>query len=180
MTNRILVGRFGAAHGVRGEVRLQSFTGDPEAIGAYGPLAGSDGRAYTLKSLRPVKDNLLVARVEGITDRDAAERLTHIELTLDRAALPPPDEEEFYVADLVGLDAVDAEGSKFGTIAGVPNYGGGDLIEVRPAAGGESLLFTFTKAVVPNVDIAGRCVTIVPPAEVEGDDGRDGESDLAR
>ncbi len=180
MTNRILVGRFGAAHGVRGEVRLQSFTGDPQAIASYGPLAGSDGRAYRLTHVRLVKDNLLVARVEGIADRTAAERLTHVELTLDRSALPPPDEEEFYVADLVGLDAVDGEGSKFGTVVGVPNYGGGDLVEVRPVAGGESLLFAFTKAVVPSVDIAGRRVTIVPPDEVEGDDGRDGESDGRR
>ena len=172
MADRILVGRFGAAHGVRGEVRLQSFTGDPKAIGTYGPLAGSDGRAYTLKGLRPVRDNLLVARVEGIADRDAAERLTHVELTLDRSALPPPDEEEFYVADLVGLDAVTLDGTRLGTIVDVPNYGGGDLIEVRPAAGGESLLFAFTRAVVPSVDIAGRRVTVVPPEVVEGDDGR--------
>ena len=165
--DRILVGRFGAAHGVRGEVRLQSFTGDPKAIGAYGPLAGSDGRSYTLKGLRPVKDNLLVARVEGITDRDAAERLTHVELTLDRAALPPPDEEEFYVADLVGLDAVTVEGAKLGTIVDVPNYGGGDLLEVRPVAGGESLLFPFTKVVAPVIDMGARRVTVVPPVEVD-------------
>ncbi len=165
--DRILVGRFGAAHGVRGEVRLQSFTGDPKAIGAYGPLAGSDGRAYTLTGLRPVKDNLLVARVEGITDRDAAERLTHVELTLERSALPPPDEEEFYVADLIGLDAVTPEGDRLGAIVDVPNYGGGDLLEVRPAAGGESLLYPFTKVVVPVIDVAGRRVTIVPPAEVD-------------
>ncbi len=170
MAGRILVGRFGAAHGVRGEVRLQSFTGDPEAIGAYGPLAGSDGLIYRLKSLRPVRDNLLVARVEGIADRDAAERLTHVELTLDRSVLPPPDEEEFYVADLVGLEAVTLDGATLGTIVDVPNYGGGDLVEVRPSAGGESLLFAFTKAVVPSVDTGGRRVTIVPPAEVEGDD----------
>ena len=167
MADRILVGRFGAAHGVRGEVRLQSFTGNPKAIGAYGPLAGSDGRAYTLKGLRLVKDNLLVARVDGITDRDAAGRFTHVELTLDRSVLPPPEEEEFYVADLIGLDAVTVEGAKLGTIVDVPNYGGGDLIEVRPMRGGESLLFAFTKAVTPVVDMAARRVTVVPPVEVD-------------
>ena len=170
-TDRILVGRFGAAHGVRGEVRLQSFTGDPKAIGAYGPLAGSDGRTYTLRSLRPVKDNLLVARVDGIADRDAAARLTHVELTLERAALPAPNEEEFYVADLVGLDAVTLEGAKLGTIVDVPNYGGGDLLEVRPVAGGESLLFPFTKAVAPTIDVVGRRVTIAPPVEVDDEPG---------
>ena len=170
MAGRILVGRFGAPHGVRGEVRLQSFTQDPKAIGAYGPLQGSDGRLFTLKSIRLIKDNMLVARVDGVADRSAAERLTHIELTLDRAALPPPDEDEFYVADLVGLDAVDTMGEQLGTILGVPNYGGGDLVEVRPPRGGESLLFPFTREVVPTIDIAGRRVVIAPPDEVEAED----------
>lgn len=169
----ILVGRFGAPHGVRGEVRLQSFTHDPRAIGSYGPLAAPDGRVFTLKSVRLIKDNMLIVRVDGICDRTAAEALTNLDLTLDRAVLPPPDEEEFYIADLIGLDAVDADGERLGTVAGVPNYGGGDLIEVRPLKGGESLLFPFTKAVVPTVDIVGRRVTIVPPIEidVEGDAG---------
>jgi 16S rRNA processing protein RimM len=170
VSGRILVGRFGAAHGVRGEVRLQSFTQDPKAIGSYGPLAGSDGRVFTLKSVRLVKDNMLVVRVDGVNDRSGAEALTHIDLSLDRSALPPPDEEEFYVADLVGLDAVDEGGDKIGIVIGVPNYGGGDLVEVRPPSGGESLLFPFTKEIVPTIDLPGRRVTIVPPDEVEGED----------
>ena len=168
--NPILVGRFGAPHGVRGEVRLQSFTQDPVAIGSYGPLAGSNGCLFTLKSVRLVKDNMLVARVEGVADRTGAEALTHIELRLDRAVLPPPDEEEFYIADLVGLDAVDPMGVTLGTVIGVPNYGGGDLVEVRPIAGGESLLFAFTKDVVPEIDLDGRRVVIAPPDEVEDED----------
>jgi 16S rRNA processing protein RimM len=170
LQDRILVGRFGAPHGVRGEIRLQSFTQDPLAIGTYGPLAGSDGRVFTLKSVRLIKDNMLVARVDGIADRTAAEALTHIELSLARAALPPPEEEEFYVADLVGLEATTEAGETLGTILGVPNYGGGDLLEVRPARGGESLLFPFTKAVVPTIDIPGRRVVVAPPDEVEADD----------
>ena len=168
--NRILVGRFGAPHGVRGEVRLQSFTQDPLAIGSYGPLAGSNGRLFTLKSVRLVKDNMLVVRVEGVADRTGAEALTHIDLSLDRSALPPPDEDEFYITDLVGLDAVDTAGEKLGSVIGVPNYGGGDLVEVRPIAGGESLLFPFTRAVVPEIDIAGHRVVIAPPDEVEAED----------
>ena len=170
MSGRIVVGRFGAPHGVRGEVRLQSFTQDPKAIGSYGPLAGSDGRVFSLKSLRHVKDNMLVVRVEGILDRTGAESLTHVDLTLERSALPPADEDEFYIADLVGLEAVDVSGETLGTIVDVPNYGGGDLIEIRPPHGGESLLFPFTKAVVPEIDLAGRRVTIAPPDEVEADD----------
>lgn len=171
--SRILVGRFGAPHGVRGDVRLQSFTEDPKAIGGYAPLFAADGRRFALTSVRPVKDAMLVVRVEGVADRSAAEALTHVELFVDRAQLPPPDEEEFYIADLIGLDAVDGAGASFGRIVGMPNYGGGDLIEVRPAEGGETLLYPFTRDVVPTIDIAARRVTIVPPAEIEGD-GDDG------
>ena len=171
MSRRILVGRFGAPHGIRGEIRLQSFTGDPKAVAGYGPLAAADGRTFTLTSVRPVKDNMLVARVSGVADRTAAEALTGLELFVDRAALPPPDEDEFYVADLVGMQAFDGAGVLIGTIVDVPNYGGGDLVEVRPTGGGETLLFPFTRAVVPDIDAAGRRVTIVPPGEIEPDGG---------
>ncbi len=164
---RIVVGRFGAPHGVRGEVRLQSFTGDPLAVAGYGPLAAADGRSFTLAHVRLVKDNMLVARVAGIATREAAQALTNLELSLDRAALPPPDEDEFYVADLIGLAALEADGTPLGTVVAVPNYGGGDLIEVRPPQGGESLLYPFTKAVVPTIDLAAGRVTIAPPDEVE-------------
>ncbi len=170
VASSIVVGRFGAPHGVRGEVRLQSFTGDPLAIAGYGPLTSADGRTFTLAHVRLVKDNMLVARVAGVATRDAAQALTNLELSLDRAVLPPPDEDEFYVADLIGLAAVDAEAVPLGIVIAVPNYGGGDLIEVRPPQGGESLLFPFTKAVVPTIDFAARRVTIVPPDEVEGDE----------
>ena len=167
---RIVVGRFGAPHGVRGEIRLQSFTADPLAIASYGPLAGPDGRVFTLAGVRRVRDDMLVARVTGIATREAAQALTHIELCVDRAALPPPGEDEFYITDLIGLAAVAADGAPLGTIVDVPNYGGGNLVEVRSAAGGETLLFPFTHAVVPDIDLAGRKVTIVPPDEVEGGD----------
>ena len=167
MAERILVGRFGAPHGVRGEVRLQSFTQDPLAIARYGPLAGPAGRVFTLETVRRLKDDMLVARVAGIATREAAQALTHVELTVERAALPPPDEDEFYIADLVGLDAVDPEGAPLGTIVAVPNYGGGDLIEVRPATGGETVLFPFTRTVVPDIDLAARRVTIVAPEETD-------------
>ena len=172
MAEHILVGRFGAPHGVRGEIRLQSFTQDPLAIATYGALAAPDGRSFTLKGVRLLRNNMLVARVEGIADRAAAQALNHVELTLSREALPvPDDEDEFYVADLIGLEAVDQSGAPFGTIVAVPNYGGGDLLEVRPLQGGETLLFPFTKAVVPAVEIAARRITVAPPAEVEIDDG---------
>lgn len=169
MADKILVGRFGAPHGVRGEVRLQSFTGEPRAVANYGPLQTADGRRFTLAAVRPVKDNMLVARVAGVADRDAAAALTNLELFVERAALPPPDEDEFYVSDLVGMAAVDGEGRALGTVVDVPNYGGGDLVELRPPTGGETVLYPFTKEVVPTIDFAGRMLTVVPPAEVEGE-----------
>ncbi|WP_158809831.1 ribosome maturation factor RimM [Beijerinckia sp. L45] len=163
---RILVGRFGAPHGVRGEVRLQSFTQAPGDIGTYGALVDKAGtQRYEIKTLRPVKDNLFVARVAGIADRTAAETLTNIELFVPRAALPPPDEEEFYLIDLIGMAAVDEAGTAIGTVVAVPNYGAGDILEVAPVAGGETLLLPFTKAVVPTVDVSARRVTVVFPDE---------------
>ena len=165
------MGRFGAPHGVRGEVRLQSFTGEPRAIASYGPLQATDGRRFTFAAVRLVKDNMLVARVAGVSDRDAAAALTNTELYVERSALPPPDEDEVYVADLVGMAAVDGKGKAFGTVVDVPNYGGGDLVEVRLPTGGETQLYPFTKEVVPTIDFAARTITIVPPDEVEGGNG---------
>ena len=166
MEARILVGRFGAPHGVRGEVRLQSFTQDPADIGTYGALVDKAGaQQYEIKTLRPVKDNLFVARIAGIADRTAAETLTNIELFVARAALLPPDEEEFYLIGRMGMAAVDETGAAIGTVIAVPNYGAGDILEVAPAAGGETLLLPFTKAVVPTVDVAARRVTVVFPDE---------------
>ena len=165
----ILVGRFGAPHGVRGEVRLQSFTADPRAIAGYGSLRDKTGRRFTLAAVRLVRDNMLVARVAGIADRDGAAALTNLELYVERAALPPPGEDEFYVADLVGMAVADDQGRALGTVIGVPNYGGGDLLELRPASGGETLLLPFTRAVVPTIDFSARRLTVVPPEEVDGD-----------
>jgi 16S rRNA processing protein RimM len=168
----VLVGKFGAAHGIKGEVRLQSFTGDPAAIGRYGPLSNVKGQQFTLTALRPVKGDLFVARVEGIKDRTAAEALVNVELFVARAALPPPEEDEFYLTDLIGLDARDPSGVRLGTILNVLNFGGGDILEVVPEGGGETWLLPFTKEVVPEIDLAGRAVIILPPVEIDasGDD----------
>jgi 16S rRNA processing protein RimM len=163
----VLVGKFGAAHGIKGEVRLQSFTGDPAAIGRYGPLSDVKGRQFKLTSLRPVKADLFVARVDGIKDRTAAEALVNVELFVSRAALPPPEEDEFYLTDLIGLDARDPSGVRLGTILNVLNFGGGDILEVVPEGGGETWLLPFTKEVVPEIDLARRQVIIVPPVEID-------------
>lgn len=164
--DRLLVGIFGAPHGVRGEIRLKSYTADPMTIASYTGLTDEAGtRSFKIMSARPVKDDLLVVRVEGVADRNAAEKLTNVPIALARAALPPADDEEFYHADLLGLRAETAEGLALGHVANVLNFGAGDILEVRPAAG-ETLLFPFTKAVVPTVDLAGGRVIVVPPDEV--------------
>jgi 16S rRNA processing protein RimM len=170
-SNRVLLGRFGAPHGVRGEIRLQSHTAEPLAITTYGPLTDKSGaRSFTLLSVRPQGKDMLVARVEGVTDRAGAERLTGVELFIDRARLPPPeDEDEFYLADLVGLRAETRAGANLGTVLAVRNFGAGDILEIAPVVGGETLLFPFTKAVVPVVAVSEGRVVIEPPAEVEGE-----------
>ncbi|HEY0441082.1 MAG TPA: ribosome maturation factor RimM [Xanthobacteraceae bacterium] len=161
---RVCVGQFGAAHGIRGEVRLKAFTADPLAIRQYGPLQSEDGaRTFEIVSLRPAKD-MLVARLKGVDDRNAAETLCNLRLYVPRERLAPPEEDEFYHADLIGLAAVDTTGQPLGTVAGVPNYGAGDLLEIAPAGGGATVLLPFSKAAVPHIDIAGGRVTVDPPA----------------
>jgi 16S rRNA processing protein RimM len=169
-SDTILVGKFGAPHGVRGEVRLKSYTGAPLDVARYRPLADKTGRPYALKSARLVKDDMLVVRVEGIDTRDAAATLTNVDLYILRSDLPAPDPDEFYHADLVGLAARRADGTPLGTVAALQNFGGGTILEVAPVGGGETLLFPFTAAVVPTIDIAGGFVEIVPPTEIDGDD----------
>lgn len=166
----VLLGEFGRAHGLKGEVRLKSFTTEPAAIATYGPLVAEDGRRFTLKSVRPAAGgapDMLVARVEGIDTRDAAEALNRIRLHAPRDRLPPAEhEDEFYAADLVGLRVETAAGETLGRIVAVPNYGGGDLLEIAPAKGGASALLPFTKAFVPVVDLAGRRVVVDAPEDL--------------
>ena len=168
---RVCVARIGAAHGVRGEVNLWSFTADPFAVTQYGPLESADGaRSFGIEALRPGK-SCLVARFAGVTDRSAAERLNNIELFVPRERLPSPGAaDEFYHADLIGLAVVDLEGVELGRVVAVQNFGAGDLIEVLPIAGGDTVLLPFTEAVVPVVDIAGGRVLANPPEGIFNED----------
>jgi 16S rRNA processing protein RimM len=157
---RVCVGRIGAPHGVRGEVKLWPFTADPLAVARYGVLATADGsRTFEVEALRPAKDHLL-ARFRGIRDRTAAEALRNIDLYVPRERLPAiEDAEEFYYADLVGLAASDRAGNPVGTIVGVHNFGAGDLLELRPGDAGETVLIPFTLDTVPEIDpAAGKVV----------------------
>ncbi len=166
MADRICVAQIGAAHGIRGEVRLRSFTGDPMAIASYGPLESEDGtRRFTIETLRPAKDHF-VARLEGVSDRNAAEQLTNLRLYVARDRLPPAGDGEFYHADLVGLAAVTPDGVTLGTVTAVHNFGAGDVIEIKPESG-EALLVPFTDAAVPEIDLAAGRMVVVPLTAVE-------------
>ena len=168
MTDRICVAQIGAAHGIRGEVRLRSFTQDPMAITAYGPLESEDGtRRFEIEALRAAKDHF-VARLKGVPDRDAAAKLTNLKLYVSRARLPPiVDGETFYHADLVGLAAETPDGAPLGTVTAILNFGAGDLVEIKPAGGGEALMVPFTEAAVPEIDIAARRIVVKPLTTTE-------------
>jgi 16S rRNA processing protein RimM len=167
----ILLGVFGAPQGVRGEVRVKSLTGEAAAIGAYGPLTDKKGaRTIVFDSLRSLKDGMLVARVAGVSTREGAEALKGVEIFARRDQLPPPSEDEFYYDDLVGLEAVDAAGAPLGRVVSLMDYGAGDVLEIAPVGGGETLLLAFTKAVAPRIDFDAGQIVIEPPREVEDED----------
>lgn len=168
---RVCLGQIGAAHGVRGEVRLRSFTAEPEAITRYGPLLTEDGRVVEIEAMRPAKDHF-VARLAGVGDRDAAERLVNVRLYVPRERLPELEaDDEYYFADLIGLAVVDRGGARRGTVVAVHNFGAGDLIEVAPEGGGKTELLPFTASAVPDVDIAGGRLVIDPPHVIDAGPG---------
>lgn len=169
----ILVGVIGAPHGVKGELRLKSFTADPLAIADYGPLTDDKGETLLLTKVRLLKDDMLVVKFDGIDGRDEAAKLTRRELFVLRSQLPPPDEDEFYFSDLIGLAVKTVAGEDFGTIHAVENYGAGDVLDIKKNDG-EHVLVPFTKAAVPHVNMAARLVTIDPPIETEA---REDETD---
>jgi 16S rRNA processing protein RimM len=177
--SNVLVARFGAAHGVRGEVKLWSFTADPLAVADYGPLESKDGeRQFVIAALRPAKD-FLVARIEGVNDRSAAEALRNVELYVPRGRLPAIDEDDtWYYADLVGLAAVAPEGTAVGTVTAVHNFGAGDIIEIAPNGGGKTLLLPFTETTVPEVNVKVGRIVVMLPSEIEGGAERAASSSL--
>jgi 16S rRNA processing protein RimM len=165
---RILVGVFGAVHGIRGEVRLKSYTADPAAIGGYGPLYDEGGaRRFSIDALRPIGKDMFVARVKDVSDRNAAEALNGIELFAARDALPPPEEDEFYHADLIGLRVENEDGEILGSVVAVRNFGAGDILEIAPPADATNkitAMVAFTRALVPVVDVsAARIVVAADP-----------------
>lgn len=160
---RVCVGIVAGAHGVRGAVRIKSFTVEPKGLVQYGPAEDESGRRQFKLSFIGTAKGVVLARLSGIADRDQAEALRGMRLYLPRDALPPPEEDEYYHADLIGLAAVLGDGTNIGTIQAVHDFGAGDCLEIaRPER--QPLMVPFTRAAVPVVDIAGGRVVLDPPA----------------
>jgi 16S rRNA processing protein RimM len=179
--NSIQLAVIGAAHGIKGEVRVKTFTGDPLSLGDYGPLHARDGRAFEVLDIRP-QGTVVVVRLKGVNDRNAAEALNGTALFVDRSALPEDlDDEEFYHADLVGLDVRDTAGNVIGQVSAIHNFGGGDILEIATEHG-ELLLIPFTKAAVPEVSVSGRSITVdaIAAGLVAEEDEAEGDFDRER
>ncbi len=159
----IPLGRIMGAHGVKGDVLVQTYTGNARNIASYGPLGDEEGRRTFDLSVRCVTAKGVVAHVSGIDNRDAAEALKGTVLCVPRKRLPDPEEGAYYHADLEGLAAVDGEGQPVGTIAAVRNYGAGDLLEIELRSSKQTELVPFTAAFVPDVDLGRRCVVVLLP-----------------
>jgi 16S rRNA processing protein RimM len=163
---RILMGVVGRPHGVRGLLHVHSYTADPADLADYGPFHDERGRQWMLRWLREgvaELSEMIDGQPVRLMDRDAAEKLVNLKLYADRDRLPPPDEEEFYLSDLIGLEAVGPDGAALGKVLAVHDYGAGASLEIG------ALMVPFTRAAVPRIDIAGGLVTIVPPTEVTSD-----------
>ncbi|MFO0995975.1 MAG: ribosome maturation factor RimM [Alphaproteobacteria bacterium] len=163
-TKRVCLGAIAGAFGVRGAVRIKTFTAEPRDVAAYGPVSDeSGGRTLALTVERTGPDHV-IARIGGVADRDSAEKLKGTRLYVERRAMPDPDEaNEYYAADLIGAVAEDRDGHPFGTVSAVHDFGAGNVLEIeRPD--GESILLPFTRTVVPGVDIGGGRIVVDPPA----------------
>jgi len=162
---RILLGRIAGPHGIRGDVVIETYTGEPQDIAAYGPLNTEEGTRQLHISVVRVTPKGVIARVAGVGDRTAAETLKGLKLYVDRDRLPAAKKDEFYQTDLVGLKADDRDGQHIGIVAAVQNYGAGDLLEIRLEGKSKTELVPFTDAFVPLVDIAGGRVIVAMPSD---------------
>jgi len=169
-TKLVLVGHVSGGFGVKGEVRIHTYTADPMALTAYGPLLRVDGTpALTVVSARPTKDGV-VARVKEIATKEQADALRNLKLHVPRERLPEPDEDEFYLTDLIGLECRDPEDAVMGTVRAVQNFGADDILEIAPAVGGPTWYLPFTREAAPEIHIADGWLRVVRPNEIEGDE----------
>ena len=162
-SDRVLLGVVAAPHGVRGLVRIKSFTEDPMSVAAYGPLSDESGKKkYRVEALSAARDAVL-ARIEGVADRTAAEAIRGLRLYVERSALPEAGDREWYEADLIGLPAVGKDGRDWGKVVAFHDFGAGPVMEVSGSALG-GLMLPFTDEAVPEIDVAGRKIVGDPPA----------------
>ncbi len=160
--DQVLVGVIVGAHGIKGEVKLKSFTSDPLNIGRYGPLQSSSGKQFEIAKLKAAKDDF-IASLKNVNDRNEAEVLKGTELFVAREKLPKLKSHEAYAHDLMGLDVVLESGSKLGKLVAMPNYGAGDLLEVAVDGNSETVLIPFTNAFVPQEDFTSGRITVILP-----------------
>ncbi|WP_041544859.1 MULTISPECIES: ribosome maturation factor RimM [Chelativorans] len=157
--NPVQLAVIGAAHGIKGEVRVKTFTEDPMALGSYGPLHMVDGRVLQVAAIRPAKE-VVIVRFKGVDGRNAAEALNGEALFVDRSALPEKlEEEEFYYADLIGMAVLDEKGENLGRVVAVHNFGAGDLLEFRENSG-PTVIIPFTRDAVPDIDLSNNTIRI--------------------
>jgi len=165
----IKLGVFGAPFGVKGEIRVKSYCATPSAIADYGALSDDDGqRRFDLTIVRRLRDSMVLARVDGVTTREAATALTNVGLFARRDQLPPPGPNEFYHDDLVGLEATTPDGVLLGRVIAVLNFGAGDILEIALSEGGETRLLPFSDAVAPAIDFDAGRIVVAPPDEIDG------------
>jgi len=167
-SERVRIGRIAAAHGLRGEVKIRCFTENPEDVALYRPVSDEHGRALSLSDIRPAKGPFVIARVEDVADRNAAEALVGRDLYVPQDALPPPEADEWYYSDLVGLAALDPKGRSLGTVVAIYDFGAGDLIEIAPPAG-KPFMVPFTVACAPDINVADGTITIIPLRDADED-----------
>jgi 16S rRNA processing protein RimM len=166
----ILVGQVAGAFGVKGEVRITAYTQDPLALSRFAVLLKADGsHALTLQSARAAKGGV-VCRVKEIATKEAADAARGLKLYVPREALPPvEDEDEFYLADLIGLRGQTPEGQPLGLIKALHNFGAGDVVELDPGGGRSTVFYAFTREIFPEIRLADGCVVVVPPVEDDGE-----------
>jgi 16S rRNA processing protein RimM len=167
--DKVLLGRITGVHGLKGEVKIAAFTGEPEDIAAYGTLTSADGtQRFHISAIRSVKGGTVIAVLRGVANREDAEKLSGTELYISRTALPPPEnDDEYYHSDLIGLNAVSPTGDTIGKVIAVHNFGAGDLLEVRFEGERQAQLIPFENAHVPRVDLAARQVVVLRPVYEE-------------
>ena len=163
---QVCVGVITGVHGVRGLVRVKSFTATPEDVAAYGLLSDEAGTRTFALTITGAAKGVLLARIDGVNDRTSAEALRGVELWVERSKLPEAEDDEFYHTDLVGLPAVQQDGSAFGTVRALHDFGAGEMIEFDLADGG-SVILPFTHDAVPDIDIDAGRVVVNPPVAVD-------------